>query len=296
MCAPRAGANAVRRTCEGDMEVFLKQPEVLLLRIAVVPIFVWLFKNVILSFLERWRLISTLYVDIPNRIFDHIVVARRINRWLEQTAGEMLPTDRIPFLSVLQEDHHVYKNVQSYLLTSLWGDEILQVRNAYRNLEIIEQRVERVDRNYRDLIHVLASRQKWKDDEYAYPLPVIVGSHIEGIQFQYDKIAVTLQEIVGKQQYENLMNCRIVEDRTGGWVKFRDCASRLFIPLRTAIAVLLIGPGLFLLLGIFGVAFAETVTELLTERPGLIVALMIALSLMAALWALCFYRNFLSRP
>ncbi len=126
-----------------------------ILRLSVIPIFIWVIKNLIsYSFLRR-HVTRAIYVDIEYRMRFTELFIKSTKDWIEHYEPYK---DRVPFLRVGREDHHMYANIQSDLRECTWGEEVAAVRLIYRSFDEVERAADRIRQTYSDLLAL--SREK----------------------------------------------------------------------------------------------------------------------------------------
>jgi len=153
-----------------------------ILRLSVIPIFIWVIKNLIsYSFLRR-HVTRAIYVDIEYRMRFTELFIQSTKDWIEHYEPYK---DRVPFLRVGREDHHMYANIQSDLRECTWGEEVAAVRLIYRSFDEVERAADRIRQTYSDLLAL--SREK--------SLAMKRDTEIELRQRMKDQIAAEIDRI-----------------------------------------------------------------------------------------------------
>lgn len=122
---------------------------VTILRLSVIPIFIWVIKNLIsYSFLRR-HVTRAIYVDIEYRMqFTKLCITAGRN-WVSNFDPRM---KRMPLLNISRENHHMYAALQSDIKECTWGSEVASVRLVYRSFDEIENIAERISRTFDEIL------------------------------------------------------------------------------------------------------------------------------------------------
>lgn len=114
-----------------------------LAKLLIVPFLVYVLKVLITNAANRFCVVSALVVDLNHRIRQTLFAIYRLKKW--QLSLPECKTDSCSpksiYLDIFSETHQIYTNLQSQMVTVLWGKEILLVRRVYRSLEGVEMLV-----------------------------------------------------------------------------------------------------------------------------------------------------------
>ena len=118
-------------------------------RLAIIPIFVWVTKNLFTySFLRR-HVTRAIYVDVEYRMRFAELFIKATQDWLSDYEPA---NSHVPFLRVGKEDHHMYGTIQSDLRECTWGEEVASVRLIYRTFDEVERAADRIRLAYNEIL------------------------------------------------------------------------------------------------------------------------------------------------
>ena len=158
---------------------------------------------------RRFNLIKSLQIDMVHRIADGITVYNRLAAWrLQLKAMPSRPSTplKLPLLKPFPEQHVLYKSVQSETIHCLWGMEIQRVRETYRHLDELEERLQKIQTRYDHFI-------KTTTDTFQIPPGTNAGltflwgyaqSEIENHINKYTRGLVTLLILPTKRRFPTL--------------------------------------------------------------------------------------------
>lgn len=117
----------------------------LVLRFALIPMLLWIAKNLVAYAFRRHHALRSLYADAFYRLGFAEQAVRNIRKGLEdfEIKNPMLPTSL-----ARRENHFLYQSLQADLKECTWGNEVAAIRLLYRSLDQIDGSVDVIARRH----------------------------------------------------------------------------------------------------------------------------------------------------